>query len=103
MGPIAAAAATGAIMFIGTHARHQWRIKTVGNGTETPYLKGLWERSDKPGMQEAIGVAGVAVGLSILQRFDKDLASAFGTLIVLGGAMFYGRYIALATGLIENA
>lgn len=63
---------------------------------------GLVARDKQPDITHAVGLGGIAVGLSILEGMSPKLSSAFGTLIVVAVAIVHFPAIAKATGLAEG-
>lgn len=62
-------------------------------------LGGKWADGKAPSIQNGIGVAGIAISLSIIEQANARLAGAFAWLIVLGVAVVYFPKIAKGTGL----
>lgn len=75
MQPVATALVVGALM--------------VGN---------KWARGKVPTMDNAVGVVGILVGLSLIAEANTKLASTFGTLIVVSVALIQGPVIFDAIG-----
>lgn len=65
-------------------------------------VAGKWASGKAPNLDNAVGVAGIAVGLSLMDQANPKLASAFGWLIVLSVAIVYIPRITKATGLAKN-
>lgn len=80
MNPIAASLITGALVVGGKLA--EGKSPTIENG---------------------LGVAGIAVGLAVLNEMNTELASAFGVLIVVSVAIVHFPVIVKATGLGEKS
>lgn len=76
MNPVAAALITGALV--------------VG---------GKWSQGKAPNIQNGIGVAGIAVSLSLIEQANERLASAFAWLIIIGVAVVHLPNIIKGTGL----
>lgn len=64
---------------------------------------GKWADGKAPTMQNGVGVAGIAVGLALMEQANEKLASAFAWLIILGSAMVFFPKIAKGTGLTKKA
>lgn len=62
-------------------------------------IGGKFADGKTPNMDNAIGIAGVAIGLSVLDQFNTKFAQAFGVLIVVAAALVHFPKIARATGL----
>lgn len=65
-------------------------------------VAGKYANGKTPNLENGIGVAGIAVGLALLEQANKKLASSFGWLIVLSVAIVYIPRIVKATGLAKN-
>lgn len=61
-------------------------------------VTGKWARGKTPSVDNAIGVAGIALGLSILEQFDDRLSSAFAALILVSLAAVHLPVIVKAVG-----
>lgn len=59
-------------------------------------LAGKWSQDKAPNIDNAVGVAGIAVGLALLDQVSPKLSSAFGTLILVSIAVVYIQPIANA-------
>lgn len=76
MPPIIAALAVGALTYLGRAARNEpMTIKTV------------------------VGIAGLALMLSIIEQADKKLAQQFGLLVLVGTLLAHWQVIVKASGL----
>ena len=64
---------------------------------------GKWARDQSPNIDNAIGVAGIAIGLSLLEQMNKPIARAFSALILISLAIVHFPEIAKAAGLAGNA
>lgn len=64
-------------------------------------LGGTVARGKKPGIDNAIGIAGIALSLALLDQMNEKLARGFGTLIVVAIAVVHFPAIVKATGLGE--
>jgi len=62
---------------------------------------GKWSRGKEPNVDNAIGVAGVAIGLAALEQINEPLAKGFGVLILVSVATIHVPKIAQAAGLIS--
>jgi hypothetical protein len=60
---------------------------------------GKWADGKAPNMQNAIGVAGIAVGLAVIDQASEQMATAFAWLIVLSVFIVYFPKIVRGTGL----
>lgn len=60
---------------------------------------GKWARDQSPGVDNAIGVAGLAIGLTIIEEMNEKLAAAFGVLVFVSVAIVHFPAIAKAAGL----
>lgn len=78
MNPIAAALITGAMV-----------------------VAGKWADGKSPNIDNAIGVAGIAVGLALMDQANERLATMFAWLIVLSVTIVYFPRIAKGTGLTK--
>lgn len=76
MNPLAAALTTGALV-----------------------VAGKWSQDKVPDLTNAIGIAGIAIGLSVIQSGNKKLAEAFGWVIVLSMTVIYLPPIVRGAGL----
>lgn len=65
-------------------------------------IAGKWSDGKAPNIDNAVGVAGVAVGLSLLDMANTKLATAFGWLIVLSVSFVYFPKIVKSTGLAKK-
>lgn len=63
---------------------------------------GKWARGKEPNIDNAIGVAGVAIGLAALEQIDETLAKSFGILILVSVATIHVPKIAQSAGLISS-
>jgi len=52
-------------------------------------VAGNWSRGKLPNITNAVGVAGVAIGLAGLQQIDGKLANGFAWLIITGMAIVH--------------
>jgi hypothetical protein len=67
--------------------------------TGTIIVTGKWANGKAPNIQNAIGVAGIAVGLALLDQANERLADMFAWLIVLSVAIVYIPKITKGAGL----
>lgn len=58
-------------------------------GTGIIVAVGKWAKDETLSVQIAVGVAGVAIALSLLNEADEKLASGFAALILLLAAFMY--------------
>jgi hypothetical protein len=65
-------------------------------------VAGKWADGKAPNMHNAIGVAGIAVGLAIIEQASSKLAEAFAWLIVLSVFIVYFPKIVKGTGLARK-
>lgn len=59
---------------------------------------GKWARGQSPNIDNAVGVAGIAIGLAVLDQMNASLANAFGLLILVTLAMVHFPTIAKGAG-----
>lgn len=64
-------------------------------------VAGKWSDGKAPNIDNAIGVAGIAVGLALMEQASQKLASAFAWLIVLSVTIIYFPKIVKGTGLAK--
>lgn len=64
-------------------------------------ILGKWARKQSPTIDNAIGVAGIAVGLAVLEQVNEPLAKGFGTLILVSVTIVHGPKIVEAAGLTK--
>lgn len=76
MNPVAAAVITGALV-----------------------VAGKWSKGNTPTVDNGVGIAGIAVGLALLEQGSPKLATAFGWLIVMSVAIVYIPSIVKGAGL----
>lgn len=62
---------------------------------------GKWARKQEPNIDNAIGIAGVAIGLAVLEQINEQLAKAFGVLILVSLAVVHFPVITKAAGLTK--
>lgn len=62
---------------------------------------GKWARDKSPNIDNAIGVAGVAIGLAMIESVNAKLAHAFGTLIFVSVLIVHFPKIVKETGLAK--
>jgi hypothetical protein len=62
-------------------------------------VAGKWANKKSPNIDNAVGVAGIAIGLALMDQANEKLASMFAWLIVLSVAIVYVPKIAKSTGL----
>lgn len=67
---------------------------TVG----TLVVLGKWARGQAPNVDNAVGVAGIAIGLSVLEQFDERLSAAFAALILVSVTAVHLPVIVKAVG-----
>lgn len=65
----------------------------------TLIIVGKWSINQSPNIDNAIGVAGIAVGLAVLEQANVKLSRAFGALILLSVTIVYFPKIAKAVDL----
>jgi len=61
-------------------------------------ILGKWARDKPPNIDNAVGIAGIAIGLSVIEQMNEELASAFGVLILVSLAVVHLPTIAKAAG-----
>lgn len=59
---------------------------------------GKWARGQSPNIDNAVGVAGIAIGLAVLDQMNEQLASAFAALILITLAMVHFPAISKSVG-----
>jgi hypothetical protein len=59
---------------------------------------GKWAKGDAPNIDNAVGVAGIALGLAVLEQANEQLAAAFAVLIVVSIATVHLPTIVKAAG-----
>jgi hypothetical protein len=64
-------------------------------------VAGKWSDDKAPNINNAIGVAGIAIGLALMDQANEKLATSFAWLIVLSIAIVYFPKIAKGTGLAK--
>lgn len=64
---------------------------------------GKWARGQSPNIDNAVGVAGIAIGLGIIDQMNAQLASAFSALILITLAIVHFPAIAKAAGFGKGA
>lgn len=74
---------------------------TVSLAVGALVVLGKWSRDQSPNIDNAIGVAGVAIGLALLDQIDGRLSKAFGTLILVSVAVVHLPQIARKAGLTK--
>jgi hypothetical protein len=74
---------------------------TVSLAVGVLVVLGKWSRDQSPNIDNAIGVAGVAIGLALLDQIDGRLSKAFGTLILVSVAVVHLPEIAKKAGLVK--
>lgn len=52
-------------------------------------VTGKWARGQAPTVQNGIGIAGIALGLALLEQFNVGLSRSFGALIVISLAVVH--------------
>jgi hypothetical protein len=62
---------------------------------------GKWARKQQAGIDNAVGVAGIAVGLALLEMWDERLSKGFAALILISLATLHGPPIVRAAGLVK--
>ena len=72
---------------------------TVAVTTGALVVLGKWSQGQAPNIDNAIGIAGIALGLATIDQMNAKLASAFGLLILVVVAMVHLPNIVKATGL----
>jgi hypothetical protein len=61
-------------------------------------ILGKWARGQTPNVDNAIGVAGIAICLAVLEQIDERLGKAFGVLILVSVATVHLPEIVKAAG-----
>lgn len=61
-----------------------------------------WRKGEFITIDNVIGIVGVALSLSVIAQMNKELAQSFGTLAVVGTALFQVPEIVQASRLGEN-
>lgn len=64
-------------------------------------VAGKWADGKAPNINNAIGVAGIALGLALMDQANEKLANAFAWLIVLSVTIVYFPKIVKGTGLTK--
>lgn len=64
---------------------------------------GKWSKGKGPTLENGIGIAGIAIGLALMEQANKKLAVSFGWLIVLSVTIVYFPSIAEGTGLTGSS
>lgn len=59
---------------------------------------GKWARGQSPNIDNAVGVAGIAIGLAVLDQMNEQLSNAFGALILITLAIVHFPAISKAAG-----
>lgn len=65
-------------------------------------ILGKWARGKEPNIDNAVGVAGVAIGLAALEQINDQLAKGFGVLILVSVATIHLPKIAQSAGLLNK-
>lgn len=65
-------------------------------------VAGKWADGKAPDIMNGIGIAGIAIGLAVIDQANEKLAEAFGTLIVLSIAFVYLPKIVKGAGLSKG-
>lgn len=65
-------------------------------------ILGKWARGKEPNIDNAVGVAGVAIGLAALEQINEQLAKGFGVLILVSVATIHVPKIAQSAGLLNS-
>lgn len=65
-------------------------------------ILGKWARGKEPNIDNAVGVAGVAIGLAALEQVNDQLAKGFGVLILVSVATIHLPKIAQSAGLLNS-
>ena len=65
----------------------------------TIVVAGKWANKKTPNIDNAVGIAGIAIGLALLDQASEKLATAFAWLIVLTVSIVYVPQIVKAAGL----
>lgn len=60
---------------------------------------GKWARGQSPNIDNAVGVAGIAIGLAVIEQMNEGLAAAFSALILVTVAIVHFPAIVKASGL----
>jgi hypothetical protein len=63
-------------------------------------VAGKWANKKAPNIDNAIGIAGIAIGLALMDQANERLATGFAWLIVLSVAIIYIPQIVKAAGLV---
>lgn len=67
----------------------------------TMVIAGKWADGKSPNMDNAIGIAGIAIGLALIEQANEKLATAFAWLIVLSVTIVYFPKIVKGAGLTK--
>lgn len=59
---------------------------------------GKWSQNKTPNIDNAVGVAGIALGLAVLDQINEELGAAFAVLILVSIAMVHLPNIVKAAG-----
>jgi hypothetical protein len=65
-------------------------------------VMGKWARGQSPNIDNAVGIGGVAIGLSLLEQFNQKFSRTFGVLILISVAVVHLPTIVKALGFEEN-
>lgn len=66
-------------------------------------VAGKWADGKGPTVDNAVGVAGIALGLALLEQADERLSSAFAVLILVSIGVVYLPKITTAVGFNKSA
>lgn len=64
-------------------------------------VAGKWADGKTPNVDNAIGVAGIAIGLALMEQANEKLATSFAWLIVLSVTIVYFPRIVKGAGLTK--
>lgn len=54
-------------------------------------VAGTYARGKTPNMDTAVGVAGMAIGLGLIDSMSPDLAQKFGWLVIVAVALYHAK------------
>ncbi len=61
-------------------------------------IGGKWSQDKAPNIDNAVGIAGIAIGLALIEQASERLANAFAALILVSLAIVYLPSIVKAVG-----
>lgn len=64
-------------------------------------IAGKWSEGKAPNIDNGIGIAGIAIGLALMEQANERLATAFAWLIVLSVTIVYFPKIVKGAGLAK--